>query len=142
MEQNNYIHSELTGKIIRCAYDVFDELGFGFLESVYEKAFEKVLKEKGHHVVRQEKIPVFFRGELVGDFRADLIVDGLVIIELKASENLHPSHEAQILNYLRATKVEVGLLFNFGEKLTFKRKIFSNKNKKHLNQKNKSHSKS
>ncbi len=75
---------------------------------------------------------VFFRGEQIGDFKADLIVDGKVIIELKAVQNIHPAHEAQLLNYLRATEIEVGLLFNFGEKFEIKRKVFSNSKKKHL----------
>lgn len=132
MSSDNYLHSDLTKKIIRAAYDVFDELGFGFLESVYEKAFEKILLERGHKVSRQFSIPVFFRGEQIGDFRADLIVDGKVIIELKAVENLHPIHDAQLINYLKATEIEIGLLFNFGEKLQFKRKIFSNKRKSNL----------
>ena len=138
MNNENYLHSDLTKKIIRAVYDVFDELGFGFLESVYEKSLEKILLERGHKVFRQFAIPVFFRGDKVGDFRADLIIDDLVILELKAIENLHSIHEAQLINYLRATKIEVGLLINFGEKLQFKRKIFSNNRKPHSLSKNKS----
>ncbi len=133
---NNYLHSDLTKKIIRAVYDVFDELGFGFLESVYEKALEKILVDRGHEVSRQFAIPVFFRGEQIGDFRADLIVDNLVIVELKAIEKIHSIHEAQLINYLKATEMEVGLLINFGEKLQFKRKIFSNDRKPHLKNKN------
>jgi len=90
------------------------------------------LREKEFNVLRQSPISVYFRSELVGDFRADLIVDDLVIIELKAIENLHPLHEAQILNYLRATQIEIGLLINFGEKIQIKRKIFTNYRKKNL----------
>ena len=132
MDNGNYLHSDLTKKIIRAIYDVFDELGFGFLESVYEKTLEKILVEQGHKVSRQFAIPVFFRGNQVGDFRADLIVDNLVILELKAIENLHSIHETQLINYLKATEIEVGLLINFGEKLQFKRKIFTNDRKPHL----------
>ena len=128
----NYIHSDLKKKIIGAAYDVFNELGFGFLESVYENALEQVLIGNGHSVSRQSAIPVYFRGEQIGDFRADLIFDRKVIIELKAIQNLHPAHEAQLINYLRTTTVEVGLLFNFGEKLEIKRKVFSNSKKRHL----------
>jgi len=127
-----YLHSDLTKKIIRAAYDVHNELGHGFLESVYEKSLENLLKERGCKVIRQAPVPVYFKGNLVGDFRADLIVNETVIIELKAGENLHSSHEAQILNYLRATKIEIGLLINFGEKIQIKRKIFTNDRKKNL----------
>lgn len=129
MKNEKYLHSDLTKQIIGAAYDVADELGFGFLESVYEKAFELILIEQGHHVVRQANIPVYFRDQKIGDFKADLIVDKKVIIELKAGKKLHSIHEAQILNYLRATEIEVGLLFNFGEELEFKRKIFTNDRK-------------
>ncbi|MFK7775586.1 MAG: GxxExxY protein [Saprospiraceae bacterium] len=122
MINENYLHSELTKKIIRAVYDVFDELGFGFLESVYEKVLTKVLRDNGHIVA----IPVYFRGEKVGDFRSDLIVDGKVIVELKADENLRPIHIAQLINYLRATEIEVGLGINFGEELTFKRRVYTN----------------
>ena len=128
-ENRNYIHSELTRKIIGAAYEVYNELGFGFLESIYEKALTKVLREKGLHVNRQAPVNVFFQGEQIGDFRADIIVNNLVIIELKAADNLHPIHEAQILNYLKATEIEIGLLINFGEKIQIKRKIFSNDRK-------------
>ncbi|MFK8005162.1 MAG: GxxExxY protein [Saprospiraceae bacterium] len=129
MINENYLHSDLTKIIIRAAYDVFDELGFGFLESVYEKALAKVLRANGHIVDVQSAIPVFFRGEKIGDFRSDLIVDGKVIIELKASEGLRPIHIAQLINYLRATEIEVGLVINFGEELTFKRRVFTNDKK-------------
>ncbi len=129
MENERFIHTELTKEIIGAFYDVYNELGFGFLESIYEKALEKVLRDNGHKVERQFEIPVFFRNEKIGNFKADLIVDDLVIIELKAGGDLHEIHEAQILNYLRATDVEVGLLVNFGEELQFKRRVFSNSRK-------------
>ena len=132
MEYENFKHTELTKEIIKTAYYVHDSLGHGFLESVYEKALAKKLKENGFHVIVQYAVPVYFEGELVGDFRADMIVDNKVIIELKAVEGLHPIHETQLVNYLRATEIEVGLLFNFGEQLTFKRKVFSNSRKTNL----------
>ena len=129
MINENYLHSELTKKIIRAAYDVFDELGFGFLESVYEKALAKVLRDNGHFVDMQSAIPVFFRREKIGEYRADLIIDGSVIVELKAGESLRTIHIAQTINYLRATEIEVGLVINFGEELTFKRRVFTNDKK-------------
>lgn len=132
MTNENYIHTDLTEQIIRAAYDVFDELGNGFLESVYEKAFEIALKEYGLDVIRQAAIPVYYYGEQVGDFKADLIVDGTVIIELKAVEKIQPIHEAQIINYLRATRIEIGLIINFGEKLQIKRRVFANSRKKNF----------
>lgn len=127
----NYLHAELTERIIKAAYNVLNELGHGFLESVYEKTMEQILIEEGHQVRRQANIPVYFRGKLVGDFKADLIVDDLVIIELKAIQKLQRIHEAQILNYLRATEIEVGLLINFGQEFQIQRKVFANSRKRH-----------
>ncbi len=91
------------------------------------------LRERGFRVERQKAISVYFEGVLVGDFRADLVVNDLIILELKAVERLNPIHEVQLVNYLKCTEMEVGLLFNFGEKLEFKRKIFSNDRKRNLN---------
>lgn len=127
---DNYKHTEITGKIIKAAYVVHDELGFGFLEKVYERAMAITLRRLGCHVEYQKAIPVYFDDELVGDYRADLIVNNSVIVELKAASALHPNHEVQLVNYLRATDIEVGLLVNFGEKLHYKRKVFSNHKKK------------
>ena len=129
MINENYLHSELTKNIIRAAYDVFDELGYGFLESVYEKALTKVLRDRGHIVDTQSPIPVYFLGEKIGDFKSDLVIDARVIVELKAGEGLRSIHIAQLINYLRATEMEVGLVINFGEKLTFKRRVFTNDKK-------------
>lgn len=125
-EYSNYLHSELTERIIRSAYYVFNYLGSGFMESVYEKSLELRLKQLGHLVKRQEPIKVYFEQELVGDFRADLVIEDIVIVELKAVEELHPIHEVQLVNYLKATEIEVGLLINFSSKLTVKRRVFSN----------------
>ncbi len=123
-------HSKITAKIIKAYYLVYNELGFGFLESVYESAMEIVLKEFGLFVERQKDIPVYFRGQNLGVYRADLVVDGKVIVELKAVKAIAPEHEAQLLNYLKATDIEVGLLINFGQKPSFKRFVFENSRKK------------
>ena len=123
-------HQELTRKIIGVFYDVYNELGHGFLESVYQAAMLMALREAGLKVETQVPIAVYFRGNRVGDFRADLMVESAVLLELKAARALDPSHEAQLLNYLRATEIEVGLLLNFGVKQEFKRLAFDNERKK------------
>ena len=128
-------HKELTETIIGVFFEVYNELGHGFLESVYEKAFEIALNGKGLDVRRQIQVPVWFRGHRVGDFVADVLVNQLVLLELKAARALDSSHEAQILNYLRATEIEVGLLFNFGVKPEFRRLAFDN-SRKRVNQLN------
>ncbi len=124
------LHEELTKKIIKAFYMINDALGYGFLEKVYENAMLIELKKMGLEVKQQKNIKVYYDGKEVGDYFADLIVENLVIIELKAAESLCPEHEAQLINYLRATYIEVGLLFNFGRKAEFKRKIFTNDQKK------------
>jgi len=123
-------HKELTETIIGVFYEVYNELGHGFLESVYEKAFEVALTARGLNVCCQIAVPVWFRGRRVGDFTADLLVERSVLLELKAVRTLDSAHEAQLLNYLRATEIEVGLLFNFGIKPEFKRLAFDNSRKK------------
>ena len=122
-------HQELTEKIIKVFFQVYNELGHGFLESVYLEAMAIALIEDGCRVAKQCSIPVWFRLRQVGDFRADLLIDDLVILELKAVRVLEPAHEAQLLNYLRATDIEIGLLLNFGPKPEFKRMIFDNPRK-------------
>jgi GxxExxY protein len=129
-DQREFVCEELTGRIIGIFFEVYNELGFGFLESVYEKALIIAMNEKGLQVEQQQQIPVWFRGKKVGEFRADLVVGDTVVIELKACRALEPSHEAQVLNYLRATQIEVGLLLNFGPKPQFKRIVFGNRRKK------------
>jgi GxxExxY protein len=119
----------LTGRIIGAFYEVYNELGQGFLASVYEKALAVALAMGGLRVGRQVPIPVWFRGHQVGDFRADLLVEDVVILELKADRVLEPVHEAQLLNYLRATAIEVGLLLNFGPQPQVKRLVFDNSRK-------------
>ena len=123
-------YAELTEKIIGLFYQVYNELGFGFLESVYENALAIALAEAGLAVAQQAPIPVFFRGRQVGDFRCDLLVEQKVILELKAVREIAPEHVAQALNYLRATEVEVALILNFGEKPAFKRLVFDNERKR------------
>lgn len=107
-------YSDITQSVIGCAFEVINELGAGFLESVYEKALLLALVQKGLSVQSQHPIRVMFRGHGVGDFYADLLVEGEVIVELKAVKAIAPEHQAQIINYLNATGIEVGLLINFG----------------------------
>jgi GxxExxY protein len=115
-------YGEITEKIIGCAFEVINELGAGFLESVYEKAFAIALQDKGLRVKCQHPIHVRFRQRIVGEFYADLFVDEKVIFELKVAKAIAPEHQAQTINYLKATGIEVGLLINFGNpKLEYKR---------------------
>ena len=123
-------HQELTERILKVFFQVYNELGHGFLESVYLEAMAIALIEDGCRVAKQVSIPVWFRKKQVGEFRADLFVDELVILDLNAVRVLEPAHEAQLLNYLRATDIEVGLLLNFSPKPEFKRMIFDNPRKK------------
>lgn len=122
---STYQHHKLTRKIIKGYYEVYNELGTGFLESVYEKAMTIILKnELKLDVISQLPIDVYFRDKTVGVFKADLVVENKVIVELKAVSKLMPEHKAQLINYLKATDIEVGLLMNFGDKPEFKRFIF------------------
>lgn len=118
------LHKELTDRIIGCFYEVHNELGGGFLESVYEQALMLVFKEKGIQAINNVPLNVKFKGILIGEFRADLLVENKVLIELKAVNLLNKQHEAQLINYLKATGIKVGLLVNFGDKLEFRRRIF------------------
>ena len=120
------IHEDLTQQIIQVFYDVYNELGHGFVESVYERAFAIAMGEAGLSVERQRSISVHFRGRLVGTFRADLVVANAVLLELKAASNIVPSHQAQLVNALKATDLMVGLLFNFGPRPQFKRLVSTN----------------
>ena len=122
-------HRALTQKVIGVFYEVYNELGHGFLESVYEAAFELALTSSGIPVLTRIEVPVWFRGKKIGDFSADMLVDKCVLLELKACRALDRAHEAQLLNYLRATQIEVGMLFNFGLKPEFKRMVFDNSRK-------------
>ncbi len=116
------MYMELTHNIIKCAFDVINELGSGFLESVYEKAMVIALAETGIFVEAQKPVTVHFRGKVIGNYYADLLIERKVLVELKAVKSLNPEHHAQVINYLNATCIEVGLLINFGNpKLEFKR---------------------
>ncbi|MBU0596673.1 GxxExxY protein [Patescibacteria group bacterium] len=121
--------NNLTSQIIRAYYNVYNELGYGFLEKVYENSMVIELRLLGLHGRRQVPIKVYFKESDVGVYYADIIVEDLVIIELKAVEALCEEHELQLLNYLRATDIEYGLLLNFGQKPQIKRKVFHNKYK-------------
>ena len=129
MVQNVYLHAEVTEKIIGAFYKVYNTLNYGFLEKVYEKAMMIELKKMGLNAHRQVPIKVYYEGEVVGDYKADIIVVEKVIVELKAADMLRLKDEAQLINYLRATEIEVGLLLNFGVKAELKRKIFTNDKK-------------
>lgn len=124
-------HSDTTEKIIGVFFDVYNELGHGFLESVYQESMALALADAGLRVEREVLVPVFFRGNSVGDYRADLVVDGVVIVELKTVKTLDAAHEAQLFHYLRATEIEVGILLNFGPKPQFKRIAYDNDRKSH-----------
>ena len=128
-DNHGFKHGEITQKVIGVFYEVYNELGHGFLESVYEKSLEIALNSMGVGVRRQIEIPVSFRGQNVGIFTADMLVEDCVLLELKAARSLDTSHVAQLLNYLRATDIEVGLLLNFGLKPEFKRLLFDNPRK-------------
>ncbi len=125
----NLLYKNITDQIIKTYYEVYNELGYGFLERVYQNAMLLELKNKGLVVESQKMIKVHYKGLLVGDYFADIIVENSVILELKASEVLVYENELQLLNYLRATNIEVGLLLNFGKKAEFRRKIFTNERK-------------
>ena len=126
MENENYKHSDKTDKIIKAFFNVYNKLGFGFLEKVYEHALLIELRKMGIEAVNQFMIKVHYDGVEVGNYFADLFVENCVIVEIKAAEGLIEEHEAQLINYLKATNIEVGLLLNFGKQPTFKRKVFSN----------------
>ena len=119
-----FLYEEITKKIIKCFYKIYDELGSGFLESVYEKALMIELKDIGLNADNQKNLDVYYKNQLVGEFKSDIIAEDKIIIEIKAVTNLTTQHEAQLINYLKATGIKVGLLVNFGDKLEFKRRVF------------------
>ena len=126
-------HGLITDQILKVFYEVYNELGHGCLESVYHRSLVRALQSVGLNVCSRVAIPVWFRGTQVGHFEADILVEKCVLLELKATRTLDSSHRAQLLNYLRATEIEVGLLLNFGEKPEFKRVIFDNLKKQTRN---------
>ena len=129
---DNYLHSDLTARIIRCFFKVYNTLGYGFLEKVYENAMLFELKCNGLNCLAQVPIDVYYGNAKVGFYIADIIVENCVVVELKAAEALCEEHEAKLTNYLRATDIEVGILLNFGKKPELKRKIFSTEYKNHV----------
>ena len=122
---DNYKHSDITAQIIKAFYSVYNQLGYGFLEKVYENSLLIELRKLGLDCIAQYPIEVFYDNTKVGFYIADIIVNNSVIIEAKAGEAICEEHEAQLTNYLRATDIEVGILLNFGKKAKFKRKVFS-----------------
>ena len=122
-------HSEVTGKILGAFFQLHKELGFGFSEKVYESALEILLNELGMIVERQKEICVHYHGKVIGQYKADIIVNRVVLLEIKSVEKLIDAHDAQLLNYLKATELEVGLLLNFGRQAEFHRKIYDNPRK-------------
>jgi GxxExxY protein len=120
------LHAEITSDIINAFYKVYNALGYGFLEKVYENALAQELANRGHSVKQQYPIQVYYEDKVVGDYFADIIIDDKIILELKTSETIAKEHEAQLINYLKATGMEIGLLLNFGKTPQFRRKIHSN----------------
>lgn len=124
---DNYKYTDVTQKIIKTFYQVYNTLGYGFLEKVYENAIIIELKSMEIDVEKQKPIKVYYKEQQVGEYYADLVIENSVIVELKAAESLCEEHEFQLINYLKATDIEVGLLLNFGKTPEIKRKVFSNK---------------
>jgi GxxExxY protein len=129
----NFLHKSLSDSILKTYYEVYNELGYGFLEKVYQNAMYLELKSQGFKIEAQKQIKVFYKSQVVGEYYADLIIDDSIILELKACECLMDEHQAQLLNYLKATKVEIGILLNFGTTPEFKRLIYTNDRKNQIN---------
>ncbi|MDY0285421.1 MAG: GxxExxY protein [Kiritimatiellia bacterium] len=127
--KNDYLHTDLSSEIINRFFIVYNRLGYGFLEKVYERSLKIELEKAGFFVESQKPINVFYENQIVGEYFADLLVKNKVILELKATETICEKHENQLINYLKATEIELGLLLNFGKKPEIKRKAFSNINK-------------
>ena len=125
----DYKHTAITQSIIKAFYTVYNTLGYGFAEKVYRNAMTVELCKLGLSVVQESPIKVYYKGEVVGEYFADLVVNDVVVVELKAARTFVEAHEAQLLNYLKATRYEVGLLMNFGPKAEFVRKAFDNDRK-------------
>ncbi len=124
------LHRELTDQILAAFYEVYNELGYGFLERVYQNSLFIELQERGFNVVAQNRCNVYFKGRVVGEYFTDLIVNDLIILELKACETILDEHELQLQNYLKASTIEVGFILNFGKEPEISRKIFTNDKKK------------
>ena len=122
-------YADLSEKIIKVFYQVHTEFGYGFSEKVYQKVFGIALRENGLKVDEQIPIKVYYHGQVVGEFFGDMLVNEVILLELKAANALLDEHEAQLLNYLKATTIEVGYVLNFGKSATFKRKVYDNDRK-------------
>jgi GxxExxY protein len=131
MIKNNYLHSEITDLIIKAFYNVYNKLGYGFLERVYENAMMIELSRLGLKAEKQKQLKVFYDEFEIGAYFADIIVNDIVIVELKAAEAICPEHEAQLVNYLKATDIEVGLVLNFGKEPKFNRRVLTSEFKNH-----------
>ncbi|MDM8338864.1 GxxExxY protein [Mediterranea massiliensis] len=125
----DFLYKEETDEIIEAFYEVYNTLGYGFLERVYQNALYQELKRRGFDCKAQYPIKVFFKGQEVGEYYADVLVNECIILELKAVDTLCKEHELQLINYLKATDMEVGLLLNFGERPQIRRKIYTNDRK-------------
>lgn len=123
------LHKELTSEIINAFYTVYNSLGYGFLEKVYENALMHELGQRDYRVQQQKPIKVYYDGVIAGEYFADLLVEDKVIVEIKAAKAISEGHKAQLINYLKATDTEVGLILNFGPKPTFARRVFTKNNK-------------
>jgi GxxExxY protein len=128
---DNYLHSEITAKILKAFYNVYNILGYGFLEKVYENAMMIELQAMGLFCEQQKHLKVLYKGHEIGDYYADILVERKVIVELKAAESLCPDHEAQLVHYLRSTELEVGQLLNFGRRPQHIRRVLTNDYKHH-----------
>ncbi|MCI0389059.1 MAG: GxxExxY protein [Acidobacteria bacterium] len=124
------LHKNVTDKILRAFYNVYNTLGPGFLEKVYENALAIEMRGMGLRVSQQQQLKVYYQGQLVGDYKADLVVEGLVILELKVADAMNEVFEAQLMNYLKATEIEVGMILNFGPEPKFKRMVWTNDRKR------------
>jgi GxxExxY protein len=131
MIKNNYLHSEITDLIIKAFYNVYNKIGYGFLERVYENAMMIELSRLGLKAEKQKQLKVFYDEFEIGAYFADIIVNDIVIVELKAAEAICPEHEAQLVNYLKATDIEVGLVLNFGKEPKFNRRVLTSEFKNH-----------
>jgi GxxExxY protein len=129
-DEHGLRHSVTTQKIIGVFFEVYNDLGAGFLESVYAEAMAVALSQCGLALEREKALAVRFRGRIIGKFRADIVVEGTVLVEVKACAQLQSIHQAQVLNYLRATMLEVGLILNFGPRAQFKRLLFDDNHKR------------
>ena len=124
-KSDNFLHSEITKQIIKAYFKVYNKLGYGFLEKVYENAMMIELKRLDLICEKQKSLNVSYDGLIICEYYADIIVNERVIIELKAAENLCPEHECQLVNYLKASEIEVGILLNFGKRPEFKRRVLT-----------------